>query len=269
MILKDLIIYPIKSLGGIHMKTNKLEQKGLQNDRRWMLIDENNRFLTIREHPRFLFFSLEITDNGFRINYENDAINIPFQLTGETHKADVWDDEVEVIDGKADWNGWFSDVLNINCKLVYLPENSPRPSAKKWSPNEGNVSLADGYPLLVVGTESLHDLNQKLDKSISMDRFRPNLVFDGGEAYEEYRWRDFSIGNVNFHGLKPCKRCVITTYDEMTAEKGKEPLKTLNKQRIDGHVVFGQHAIPLDYQAISVGDKIKVTDYKDSPFDLR
>ncbi|MEL7005124.1 MAG: MOSC N-terminal beta barrel domain-containing protein [Bacteroidota bacterium] len=267
MRLKEIIIYPIKSLGGIHLKSNNLEQKGLQNDRRWMLVDKNNRFLTIRQYPKFLFFSLSINDTGFNISYESDHLEIPFKLEGVTEKAVVWDDEVEVVIGDKKWNDWFSKHLGIECKLVYLPDTSPRLTKKKWSKNEGNVSLADGYPILVAGEESLKELNGKLDQSITMARFRPNLVFDGGKPYEEYVWKNFTIGNVQFEGLKPCTRCVVTTYDEQTGEKGIEPLKTLNQQKIDNKMVFGQHVIAIDYLEIKVGDEINIDRYKDSPYD--
>lgn len=267
MRLKEIFIYPIKSLGAITLESNNLEQKGLQNDRRWMLIDENNRFLTIRQHPEFLFFMLSMTDVGFRISYKDQSLNIPFQLEGTTEMAVIWDDEVEVIVGKREWNDWFSTHLSVKCRLVFLPDSSVRLTKKKWSVHEENVSLADGYPILIIGESSLTDLNQKLNEPIKMERFRPNLVFEGGDPYEEYLWKEFNIGETRFVGLKPCVRCVITTYNELTAEKGREPLVTLNKQKIDDKIVFGQHALALDYQKVKVGDEIKVISYKDSPYD--
>lgn len=267
MKLSKILIYPIKSLAGISLETNKLEEKGLQNDRRWMLVDENNKFMTVRKYPKMLFFSLQLQGNGFSVWHDDQSIDVPFVIEGETQSATVWDDEVSVIVGDENWNTWFSQKLGINCKLVYFPEDSPRPSGKKWSEHEANVNLSDEHPLLVVGTASLHDLNQKMSESIEMDRFRPNLVFEGGQAYEEYRWDEFMVGNINFKGLKPCTRCMVTTLDISTGKKGAEPLKTLSNQKINNKVIFGQHALALEHNTIEVGDEIKVIRYKDSPYD--
>lgn len=268
MKLEKIFIYPIKSLGGISLQKTVMKHKGLEHDRRWMLVDENNKFITIREQPKLLKFSIEYLAKGFRIKHGASHLNIPFDISeGSKLKTKIWNDGISVIEGKTEWNNWFSEQLNRACKLVHFPEESERQGSKKWcSPNQ-QVSLADGYPLLVVGEESLNDLNHKLNKPISVMRFRPNLVFSGGEPYEEFRWSTFKIGNNSFQGLKPCVRCVVTTYDENTLEKGIEPLKTLSKQRVDKNIVFGQHSVGVGGSIIEVGQEITVESYKNAPYD--
>ena len=39
--LTQIWIYPIKSLGGISLSSAKVMEKGLQYDRRWMLVDDD------------------------------------------------------------------------------------------------------------------------------------------------------------------------------------------------------------------------------------
>lgn len=263
--LSDIFIYPIKSLGAISLDNAKTTEKGLQYDRRWMLIDADNNFMTIRRNVEFLFFKLSMTESGFQISYKGDSLDIPFYYdSDEKIICSVWDDQVTAVKGETYWNQWFSEKLGRSCSLVYMPDDSNRVIKPMWGGT--SVSFADGYPLLVIGNESLRDLNSKLDKPIQMTRFRPNLVFKGGTAYEEFKWSAFSIGNVNFQGLKPCARCIVTTYNPQTGEKGREPLLTLSKQKINDYIVFGQHSTASDKGTINVGDSIHISSYKSEPY---
>jgi uncharacterized protein YcbX len=126
-------------------------------------------------------------------------------------------------------------------------------------PEPLNVSFADGYPLLIIGQASLDGLNARLTEPLPMNRFRPNLVFTGGEPHEEDNWSDFRVGTISFRGVKPCGRCVMTTIDQQTAEKGGEPLKTLATYRKNGHkILFGQNLVALSTGKIRVGDRIEL-----------
>ena len=263
--LSDIYIYPIKSLGAIRLDNTKTTEKGLQYDRRWMLIDTENNFMTIRRNVEFLFFKLSMTDHGFRVAYKGDALEVPFDFhSDEEITCSVWDDEVIALKGKSNWNKWFSEKIGRPCSLVYMPEESNRVIKPMWGGT--SVSFADGYPLLVVGEESLKELNHKLESPVEMMRFRPNLVFNGGKAYDEFNWSTFKIGEVEFQGLKPCARCIVTTYDPKTGEKDREPLLTLSKQKIDGNIVFGQHSKSVDSGVISEGDSIKILSHKSEPY---
>ncbi|UII21750.1 MOSC domain-containing protein [Fulvivirga ligni] len=271
MFLNDIIIYPIKSLAGVRLNEAKVEPRGLKYDRRYMLVDENNRFITARKFPELLMFTISMEENSFKIKdrESGDSLNIPleYQGKGPLVKVTVWDDTVDAVICDEDWGSWLSERVGIDCKLVYMPDSSERPIGQNWSINNEIVSFADGYPLLVIGSESVHNLNEKIGTPMSVDRFRGNLIFSGGEAYDEFRWKDFVIGENRFRGLKPCVRCVLTTIDPVTGEKGKEPFTALATQKVDGKVVFGQHAVAVDFGEIKVGDDIKVNSYKDSPYD--
>ncbi len=264
--LSDIYVYPVKSLGGVWLNNAKVMEKGLEHDRRWMLVDENNTFMTIRKYSEFLFFKVEIGEETYNISYRGEAMTIPHKIQeGERIHTSVWGSEVEAIAGERNWDDWFSDRLGVRCRLVHMPEAADRRIKSQWG--DGTVSFADGYPYLIVGKASLNDLNSRLEVPLEMERFRPNLVFEGGEPFEEFRWSNFFIGSNRFQGLKPCERCVVTTYDPVTGDKGREPLLTLSRQKINEKIVFGQHVSAVDKETVSVGDEVVVGQYKDSPYD--
>jgi len=257
--LSEIWIYPIKSLGGIRLSKARVMKKGLQYDRRWMLTDENGGFLTQRVYPRMALFKQSIDDTHVTVRYKEHALQLPLNPVYDPSPMTVtiWDDTATAHEVNPEVSAWFSTHLEMACKLVYFPEENPRQIDLKYSPEGNHVSLADAYPLLLIGQSSLDDLNQRLGEPLPMNRFRPNLVFTGGAPYEEDTWRDFVVGTTRFVGVKPCARCVLTTVNQDTAEKGQEPLRTLATYRRDGNkILFGQNVLTVDLATISVGDTI-------------
>jgi MOSC domain-containing protein len=261
--LSQIWIYPIKSLGGVPLSTARVLPKGLEYDRRWMLVDEQGMCMTQRTLPRMALFKVSITPQNLVVTFQNDSINIPLnQIPGKTIKASIWDDTVTVqpLDGEP--GDWFSTRLGVTCRLVQFPEGNPRPVQEANQIQENDVSLADGLPFLIIGQTSLDDLNHRLVTPVPMNRFRPNFVFIGGDAYEEDRWHDFTIGTNHFTAVKRCERCILTTIDQDKGKKGKEPLRTLSIYRQDNNkVYFGTNAIAVDYHEVSVADKIQVSSF--------
>lgn len=257
--ISELYIYPVKSLGGIPVRSAKVMQKGLEHDRRWMLIDEENVFLTQRIHNHMALFRMSVGDNGFRVSFEGDHLDIPFTMGGDPIRARIWDDEVTVQEVSYAHSEWFSKNIGIRCRLVAFPEENARAVDPKYRVADDHVSLADAYPLMIIGQSTLDDLNERLKKPVPMNRFRPSFVFTGGDPFDEDQWRRFSIGESSFAGVKPCKRCVLITVDQATGIKGIEPLATLSTyRRRDNGVYFGQNVIPTKLGQISIGDEIIV-----------
>jgi uncharacterized protein YcbX len=259
--LTEIWIYPIKSLGGIRLNQAKVLPKGLQYDRRWMLIDEEGIFITQRIHSNMALFKLSYSDQTFTITYGTDLIRLPVDapVSSVSIRAVIWDDEVEVVEVMGEYSQWFSQRLGMNCRLVYFPEPKPRYVDEKYSINSDQVSLADGYPFLIIGQRSLDDLNSRLKDKVLMNRFRPNFVFKGGDPFEEDNWRAFKIGKNRFAGVKPCGRCTLTTVDQETAVKGTEPLATLSAfRKANNKINFGQNLIALDCYEIYEGDEIQL-----------
>ena len=254
-ILSEIWIYPIKSLGGIRLPASRVLKKGLLHDRRWMLVNEKNEFLTQRAFPAMARFKMKFDKDAFRVTHEGDSILVPFAVPAEGMmlKAQIWADQVDVVDMGTTFNEWFSKRLGFSCKLVAFPEASPRPVPQSME----DVSLADGFPLMMIGQASLGDLNARLEVPVPMNRFRPNLVFEGGLPYEEDSLKDFTVGKNRFMGVRPCSRCVLTTVDQLTGEKGREPLLTLSRYRkVQEHIYFGQNVIAVDCNEINEGDEI-------------
>ena len=257
--LREIWIYPIKSLGGIRLRASPVMEKGLRYDRRWMLVDEHDTFMTQREHPRMALFRVGINGSQLTVTFDQHSTGIPIDTpaTGGLVKTKVFDDDVEVIEVSRESSTWFSERLGVKCKMVSFPEENGRAVDPEYKINHEQVSLADAYPFLIIGEQSLADLNKRLKQPLPMNRFRPNLVFIGGKAFEEDEWRNFRIGKNRFVGVKPCGRCAITTVNQATGEKGVEPLATLSTYRKrDGKVYFGQNVIAIDHGEIVEGDEI-------------
>jgi uncharacterized protein YcbX len=258
-VLTEIWIYPVKGLGGIRLKSSKVMEKGLEFDRRWMLVDEKGMFMTQRMTPPLALFKPAFHEKSFLIKFGDDSILLPFgsYIKDNPIQAVVWDDSVVVFEVSKQISAWFSEKLATPCRLVCFPEENPRPVDPDYKINNEHVSLADGFPLLIIGQTSLDELNERLERPVPMNRFRPNLVFTGGDAHEEDTWKGFAVGKNRFAGVKPCARCPVPTIDQDTAVRGKEPIATLAKYRSrNNNVYFGQNVIAIDHHEIREGDEI-------------
>ena len=261
--IQDIFIYPIKSLGGIRLTEAKVEERGFQFDRRWMLVDQKGVFLTQRTHTQMALLQVELGESGlivFDKRNPEDTLQIPYnQISDQEIEVEIWDDRVlaTIVDPVLDT--WFSDKLGMPCHLVIMPESTQRKVSPKYAVNDESVSFADGMPYLILGQESLNDLNSRLEKPVTMDRFRPNIVFSGGQSYVEDSWKKIRIGAVEFQVVNPCARCVLTTIDQETGLQGKEPLKTLAGYRTIGNkVYFAQNMVALETGTLRIVDQIIV-----------
>ncbi len=263
--ISDIIIYPVKSLGGIHLKQSAVEIEGLKHDRRWMLIDESNRFMTQRETPAMCLFKPAIHKNGLEISHLPSMEKLVIhhdECMGEEFAVTVWDDVVQAQMVSIAANQWFSRLLNKPCRLVKMTTNTQRKTDVRYASKQEQMSFADSFPVLMIGEAALNDLNSKLDIPIDMNRFRPNIVFKGGEAFAEDKWKDIDIGSTQMRVCKPCARCAITTINQQTAVLGKEPLKTLATYRkVNNKIMFGQNVLVLNPGTISIGDLITINSF--------
>jgi uncharacterized protein len=263
MQISQLFIYPVKSLSGIAKQSVEITATGFKHDRRWMLVDENNVFLTQRTHPQMALLQTAETEKGITVFHKQNpqmSITIPFKNDyNKKLMVTIWDDICTAVEVNENLNKWFSDILHINCKLVYMPDDTKRLVDKRYAANNEVTSFSDGYPILMIGQSTLDNLNKKLTDPLPMERFRPNIVFTGGHAHIEDEMAAFSIGATNFLGVKPCARCVITTINQQTAQGGKEPLKTLATYRMKNNkIYFGQNILQQLNGFVSVGDEIKI-----------
>ncbi len=269
MFISEINVFPVKSLRGTGRETALVERRGLANDRRWMIVDVENRFLSQREFPKMARITTDLTDAGLILGFEGKRIRAPFAAADSKRETvAVWNDRCPAEVAGVEINEWLSDILEARCRLVRMPDDSVRPVDAAYAIRaDDRVSFADGFPFLLIGESSLGDLNSRLETPVPMDRFRPNLVVSGAEAFAEDDWKRIRIGETVFHVVKPCSRCVITTIDQAEGVKtGVEPLRTLAEFRTFERngakkILFGQNLIAENVGgSLRVGDRVEVVE---------
>ena len=259
--LTGINIYPIKSAAGIALETAQVGKRGFQYDRQWMVVDEKGKFMTQRHFPPMALIRVRHTKEQLIIEAPaQKTLFVPLVLHNPQRiSVEVWGDICDAIPLGEEVAKWFSEFLETSCQLVYLPEDSLRPIKSSYQLNNEQVSFADGFPFLLISDASLADLNQRLEQPIPMNRFRPNLVVSGCEAFAEDSWKSIKIGSIAFRVVKPCDRCIITTVDQAQGIRGTEPLHTLAQyRRWDGKIWFGQNLIQEQLGMLKIGDSIEV-----------
>lgn len=270
MQVSQINIYPIKSTRGISLEQVQVTRRGFSGDRRWMLIDTSNRFITAREFPRLTLVRSAFENDLLRLRApEHPERTNPGELKlslvasgSVSRQVEIWGQQVHLSDAGDAAAEWFSCYLEIPCRVVHLADDQHRPVDPNYARAGDEVSLADGFPVLLISEASLTDLNARLEQPVTMQRFRPNLVISAEEAFIEDCWKQLRIGEVEFESAKACPRCIFTTIDPDTAElhSHQEPLRTLGSYRRDskGGVNFGQNLIPRSLGTIHLGDSVQV-----------
>ncbi len=265
MQVKDIYIYPVKSLGGVRVSSAEVREKGFALDRRWMLVDEKGMFMTQRKIHHMALLQVVLEPQGLKVFHKQDkdmSITVPFDVDHfKKGRVQIWDDEVNAYSFGKEINQWFSDALGQKCMLVHMKETTDRKVEHQYRNHNEQVSFADAMPFLLIGQASLEDLNSRLTNPIGMERFRPNFVIEGGQPFEEDGWKALRIGNIRFRVTKPCARCVMTTVDQDSGKRGKEPLATLASFRnVGGKVLFGQNMVAYGRGVVKVGDPLLIDD---------
>ena len=269
MHVSELYVYPLKSARGIALDQARLAERGIEHDRRWMLVDAGNVFISQREVHRLALVDVALADHRLVVSAPGmQRLEIAAPENGAPIQTRIWNDQVPALLADAAAHEWFSTFLQTECRLVYMPDDARRIVDRTYVPDERIVGFADAFPLLITTQASLDELNERLarrgEAPVPMKRFRPNVVIAGSRPSEEDEWRSIRIGDVPVDVVKPCARCVITTVDPATAEAGKEPLRTLATYRKRGSkVLFGQNAVHRALGTIRRGDAVTATARKD------
>jgi uncharacterized protein YcbX len=265
--LTEINTYPVKSCRGIRSDTARMNATGLADDRHWMLVRPNGRFVTQRELPRLAVVVTALDDAALTLTAPGRTpLRIPRDARAATLDVTVWSFDGRGIDcGEAAAN-WVSEFLETPLRVVSFDAQTPRACSPEWTQGTPAITeFSDGYPMLVVSRASLDDLNARLHEPLPMERFRPNLVIEGVEAFDEDRIHELRADGVTIRIVKPCARCAITTTDQQTGTRdGVEPLETLKQFRFDRAlrgVTFGQNAIPIDGvgRTLRVGQVFDIT----------
>lgn len=256
--ISQLFIYPVKSLGGIRLEEAKALWHGFELDRNWMLLDDQNSFLTQRQIPGLTLFKLSLSGEILSVTYKNEMISFGIdQLNGRQIESQVWDDPASTIEVDPEISNWFSVQLNQKVSLVRMADQKSRSHFVQKLNGRLPVSLADGYPYLLVGEASLNHLNQQLTQPVDIMRFRPNIVVSSTSPHEEDDWSLFQAGAARFANIKPCARCKIITINPVDATQNNESLTALSRYRkSDNQVFFGTNLICTKEGSLHKGDPI-------------
>ncbi|MCX2982636.1 MOSC domain-containing protein [Halieaceae bacterium IMCC14734] len=259
--LSELNIYPVKSLGGQSLLQSTLDRFGLEGDRRWLVVDSDDQFLSQRELPQMATLQTQHDANGLVLRGDGEQIGVATPVAdAQQRQVRVWGDSVVALDAGPDAAQWLSQRLGRDCRLVYMPDTCRRAVDPDYARQGETVSFADGFPLLLIGSASLEAFNRHLQAPISMNRFRPNLVVSGAEPYAEDSWRRLRIGVMEFDLVKPCSRCVMPAIDQSSGRKQPEVLKALAQHRrgADRKTYFGQNLLYRQSGSLAVGDAVTV-----------
>jgi uncharacterized protein len=296
MHLSEINIYPIKSLKGIGLQSATIEARGLEFDRRWVLVDAAGNFLTQRELPKMATIRVSVLGDALDVSANGSGkLRIEPLFQGPRVSTCVWDRAGDALAYDVETNEWFSGVLGTEVELRYMPDDAGRPVKPIFSDESDKTGFADAYPLLLANETSLGELNERISSHknpgladdgvrdpradggvrVPMNRFRPNIVISGADAWAEDNWGKIQVGEAVFRVVKPSDRCVVTTIDQAKgASGGKEPLRTLATFRMSKNlfpdtfeafglppnsVLFGENLIPDTPGArINVGDAVEV-----------
>ncbi|MEM1321327.1 MAG: MOSC N-terminal beta barrel domain-containing protein [Bacteroidota bacterium] len=258
LILTQLFVYPIKALKGIALQSATLNQRGIEYDRHWMLVDERGKMITQRDIPELTLFETALRKEALEVRYRGEQIQIPYAYQGGAVEltTTIWGTEVQGLREEERINGWFSQQLGRQVELMRVAEHRPRLVKRH---REVQINFPDSNQYLIIGEATMDLLNSKLEEPLNVNRFRPNMVFRGGTPHMEDEWGALSIGEVDFMGTKSCGRCKVTTIDQETAVVGMEPLRTLAQYRFfDNKILFGRYLKmkSAGMQQITVGDTI-------------
>ncbi len=274
--LSNLTYYPIKACRGFDVQSSNVERMGLEHDRRMMVVTPEGEFLTQREHPKLALITptlrlrsaplsvKEMESDSITLSAPNfDSIQFGIQKSGATYPVNIWKSTgVQAVDQGEESAQWLSDWLGAPVRLVHIADGFQRKLNQEYAVNaDDHTGFADGYPILIISESSLQDLNSKLDASrpVPMNRFRPNIVIKDCEPFAEDTWKRIRIGGVEMALVKPCARCEVTTTDQITLERKKEPLKTLGGYRKHKlGAIFGMNVIPFNEGRLEVGMEVGV-----------
>ena len=265
MKLVELHVYPLKGARGIALERAEVLLGGLRHDRRFLLVDAKGGFVTQRTHPLLALVTTAIDGSSLVLGTPDGAsVTLPLepgQANANRRTVPIWDDRVEAIDVPGGGSELLSAYLGESCSVVFMPADVVRPVEAPYSKPGDRVGFADAYPLLLAARASLADLNGRLEVKVPMNRFRPNVVVEGGSPFEEEQFARVRIGALTFRMPKRCSRCQVTTVDQQTAAVGKEPLRTLATfRREDKRVHFGQNTIPDAEGMLALGDDVTYSD---------
>ncbi len=273
MRVAGLFIYPVKSLRGCAVPSTGLDERGFAQDRRLMVVDAAGKFLTQRSHPQMARVSTQLNGTHLTLSAEGaGAVTVSTQpdVGAPLRTVSIWKhDNLLAEDCGHDAAQWLSNFLGQPVHLVRIGEKFRRFVLKAAARPGDAYAFNDGSPVLVTSEASLDALNDRIQEDggepVPMDQFRPNLVLSGCAPFAEDTAPYLRMGEVSLRNAGKSDRCIVTTTNQLTGERGKEPLRTLARFRRDPAldptaVYFGTNFINESKRGtIRVGDAVSVS----------
>lgn len=194
--------YPVKSLRGIRAEVLDIEPWGAAGDRRWAVVDDDGHRVSARTEPGLLAIAAGLHDDGSISIETPGGPTCVVRAPEEGRRVAVNFSRLsEAIDGGDEAATVISGAIGRPLRLVWQPD----PTLRSVSPNNGGrpgevLSLADAGPLLLTSEASLRQLQSWVGDAptLSMMRFRPNVVVDGDEPFAEDHWTEVELGETAF-----------------------------------------------------------------------
>ena len=234
---------------------------GPRFDRRWMVVRPDGGMVTQRDTPRLATIHPHLDNGALRLEAAGmDPLTLPAAPAGDPVGVTIHGTGAVGCAVSPDADAWLSNVLGADRRLVFMRDEDARPTDAAYA--EGHrVSFADGFPALLVSERSVVELARRSGRDIPVERFRPNIVVTGAHPHDEDQWQRFTLGDMDFSGVKLCTRCKVTTTDQRTGvrDPDREPLRTLALyRRIESAVYFGVNVVHDRPGRIAVGDRVEV-----------
>lgn len=270
----SLHTYPVKALRGQDHEHFAIKPRGPEGDRRFMVVDDQNVFLTQRDTPDLARIGTRYVDGVLHLVFNGTSVPVKIQSEPQRANVIVWDDVVFAAIAGDEVNAAASDFLGQTVRIAAMDEKSERKADQDFAKPGDPVSFADAFPYLIASETSLHSLNEQIaadgGDGVGMERFRPNIVVDGFPAWDEDSWKVIKVGDVLFDATNPCTRCSVTTTDQINGVRNEDnqPIRTLNRIRRSGDKsvigpLFAWNLIPRGDGVVNVGDSVEIVERRE------
>ena len=262
-----LYTYPVKSCRGKAVESAVISPTGIEGDRQLMVLAQGKRVNQARLPKLATVATRRIDPTTIAFHGTAGASFIhSVTMEGAEPMIDYYGNSVPAIDQGDALAAWISEAVGADLRVAAL-----RATFRRSVPLD-EFALVDGIdqsrfvdvaPILVTNEASLADLNARLDTPIPMNRFRPNVVVSGLDAFAEDVLSDLRHDGLRLVRATYCERCAVTCTDQETGERSLEPLRTLRSYRhrengYAGGVLFGAYMGVEGSATIRVGDTFAV-----------
>lgn len=267
----DLFVYPIKGCGGIRVSRAKVTARGFEGDRMLMIVTEEGKMQTQRQLPVMAKLRPYWSETRDLVLTMPHCTN--FELSrdllkrdGERRLVTVWRHVCpNAIDLGDDIANWLSAALGKSgLRLVRMPDDHKR--TREFSQVKGgsyNMSFVDTCPISLANDRSREAVRQHAGVlTLSMERFRPNIVVNGPlKAFEENQWSKIAINGSLFCIPERIPRCQVPRIDQSkgvpNSLPNKEPTTSLEKLSSNHFAIslvpkYGENFV------VSIGDALVV-----------